>query len=88
MLADVSEAVTHSMKSPSQEEVDEALTKVLENRWQDGQLNQSTLTHKELQQIKRAFAKVWRDLHHDRLKYPTTTTGHMPMPPQPVAPHN
>ncbi len=88
MLADVSEAVTHSMKNPSQEEVDEALTKVLENRWQDGQLNQSTLTHKELQQVKNAFAKVWRDLHHYRPKYPTTTTGRMPVPPQPVTPHN
>ncbi len=88
MLADVSEAVTHSMENPSQEEVDEALTKVLENRWQDGQLNQSTLTYKELQQVKNAFAKVWRDLHHYRPKYPTTTTGHMPMPPQPVTPHN
>jgi len=88
MLADVSEAVTHSMNDPSQEEIEEALNKVFENRWQDGQLNQSTLTYKELQQVKVAFAKVWRDLHHERLKYPTTTTGRMPVPPQPVAPHN
>ncbi len=88
MLADVSEAVTHSMKDPSQEEVDEALTKVLENRWEDGQLNQSTLSHREMLQIKTAFAKVWRDLHHERPKYPTTTTGRMPMPPEAVAPHN
>jgi len=88
MLADVSEAITHSMKNPSQDEIEEALSKVFENRWQDGQLNQSTLTYKELQQVKIAFAKVWHDLHHERLKYPTTTTGRMPMPPQPVAPHN
>ena len=88
MLADVSEAVTHSMENPSQKEVVQALSEVLENRWQDGQLNQSTLTYKELQQVKNAFAKVWRDLHHHRPKYPTTTTGHMPVPPQPVTPHN
>ncbi len=86
MLADVSEAVTHSMKDPSEEEIDQALTKVLENRYQDGQLNQSTLTYKELQQVKTAFVRVWRTLHHDRLKYPTTTTGRMPMPPQTVTP--
>ncbi len=88
MLADVSEAVTHSMNDPSQEEIDEALAKVFENRWQDGQLNQSTLTYKELQEVKSAFVKVWRDLHHERLKYPTTTTGRMAVPPQSVAPHS
>jgi putative nucleotidyltransferase with HDIG domain len=82
MLADVSEAVTHSMKDPTQEEVEEALTKVFENRWQDGQFDQSTLTFDELQKVKAAFARVWRTLHHDRLKYPSTTTGRMPMPPE------
>jgi cyclic-di-AMP phosphodiesterase PgpH len=85
MLADVAEAVTHSMQDPSQEEIDEALTKVFDNRWQDGQLNQSTLTYEELQKVKTAFVRVWRTLHHERLKYPTTTTGKMPMPPHSVS---
>lgn len=88
MLADVCQAVTHSMDNPSQEEVEQALGSVLENRWQDGQLNQSTLNYKELQLVKSAFVKVWRELHHFRPKYPTTTTGHMPVPPHLVPPHN
>jgi putative nucleotidyltransferase with HDIG domain len=81
MLADVSEAVTHSMKDPTEEEVEAAITKVLQNRWDDGQFCESGLTSVELQRVKKAFVRVWRTLHHDRLKYPSTTTGRMPMPP-------
>ena len=36
MLADVSEAVTHSMHDPTQEEVESAMSKVFQNRWEDG----------------------------------------------------
>lgn len=82
MLADVSEAVTHSMKDPSEEEVDEAIDKVFENRWHDGQFNESTLTYDELHRVKLAFVRVWRTLHHDRLKYPSTTTGKMAVAPE------
>ncbi|MDX2105646.1 MAG: HDIG domain-containing protein [Candidatus Melainabacteria bacterium] len=80
MLADVSEAVTHSMKDPSEEEVDVAISRVFENRWDDGQFDESTLTHDELEQVKLAFVRVWRTLHHERLKYPSTTTGRMAIP--------
>jgi membrane-associated HD superfamily phosphohydrolase len=44
MLADVSEAVTHSMQNPTNEEVEIALDKVFQNRWDDGQLADSNLT--------------------------------------------
>jgi len=81
MLADVSEAVTHSMHDPTQEEVEQALEKVFQNRWDDGQFVDSTLTYDELVKVKGGFARVWRTLHHERLKYPATTTGKMPVPP-------
>lgn len=82
MLADVSEAVTHSMKDPSEEEVEAALTKVFQARWDDGQFSESGLTYDELQRVNLAFVRVWRTLHHERLKYPSTTTGKMPVPPE------
>jgi hypothetical protein len=84
MLADVSEAVTHSMHDPTQEEVEQALEKVFQNRWDDGQFLDSTLTYDELVKVKGGFARVWRTLHHERLKYPATTTGKMPVPPTPL----
>lgn len=86
MLADVSEAVTHSMHDPSQEEVEAAMTKVFQNRWDDGQFSEAGLTYSELESIKRAFVHVWRTLHHERLKYPSTTTGRMAVPPEAVPP--
>lgn len=82
MLADVSEAVTHSMKDPSEEEVEVALTKVFEARWDDGQFSESGLTYDELQRVNLAFVRVWRTLHHERLKYPSTTTGKMAVAPE------
>jgi putative nucleotidyltransferase with HDIG domain len=81
MLADVSEAVTHSMRDPSQEEVETAIGNVFKARWDDGQFDESELTLEELDKVKQAFVRVWRTLHHDRLKYPSTTTGKMPVPP-------
>lgn len=81
MLADVSEAVTHSMKDPTQEEVETVMGNVFKARWDDGQFNESDLTLTELEKVKQAFVRVWRTLHHERLKYPSTTTGKMPVPP-------
>jgi putative nucleotidyltransferase with HDIG domain len=81
MLADVSEAVTHSMREPTQEEVEEAIAKVFKARWDDGQISDSGMSAEELEKVKQAFVRVWRTLHHERLKYPSTTTGRMPVPP-------
>ncbi len=86
MLADVSEAVTHSMQNPTNEEVEIALEKVFQNRWDDGQFTDSSLTVEELHKVKAGFCRVWRTLHHERLKYPSTTTGKMPIAPEEVAP--
>lgn len=82
MLADVSEAVTHSMQNPTNEEVEIALEKVFQNRWEDGQFADSSLTYEELHKVKGGFVRVWRTLHHERLKYPSTTTGKMPIAPE------
>lgn len=85
MLADVSEAVTHSMQNPTNEEVEIALDKVFQNRWDDGQLADSNLTYEEMQKVRAGFCRVWRTLHHERLKYPATTTGKMPMAPDVIS---
>jgi putative nucleotidyltransferase with HDIG domain len=82
MLADVSEAVTHSLKDPTQGEVESSMSTVFRARWDDGQFSESGLTLEELERVKKAFVRVWRTLHHERLKYPSTTTGKMPIPPE------
>jgi cyclic-di-AMP phosphodiesterase PgpH len=84
MLADVSEAVTHSMKDPTMEEVESVMSNVFKARWDDGQFSECGLSSDELDKVKKGFVRVWRTLHHDRLKYPATTTGKMPVVPQPA----
>lgn len=81
MLADVSEAVTHSMQNPTMEEVEKAISNVFKARWDDGQFSESGLSSDELEKVRKGFVRVWRTLHHDRLKYPATTTGRMPVVP-------
>ena len=81
MLADVSEAVTHSLNDPTEAEVESVIDTVFKARFEDGQFNESGLTENELVKVKKAFVRVWRTLHHERLKYPSTTTGRMPIPP-------
>jgi len=81
MLADVSEAVTHSLREPTTEEVETVMSNVFKARWDDGQFDESGLSEEELEKVKQGFVRVWRTLHHDRLKYPSTTTGKMPVPP-------
>jgi putative nucleotidyltransferase with HDIG domain len=83
MLADVTEAVTHSMHEPTQEEVEHALDKVFKNRWDDGQFIEAGLSVEEFEKVKQSFGRVWKTLHHERLKYPSTTTGKMPIVPPP-----
>ncbi len=83
MLADVSEAVTHSLDDPTQEEVEESIGSVFSARWDDGQFTESGITKEELERVKKAFARVWKTLHHERLKYPATSTGRMPVFPEP-----
>ena len=84
MLADVSEAVTHSLHDPTMEEVESAISNVFKARWDDEQFSESGLSHDELEKVKRGFVRVWRTLHHDRLKYPSTTTGRMAVAPTPL----
>lgn len=82
MLADVSEAVTHSMKDPSEEEIEKAIATVFKARYDDKQFTESGISEAELEKVKKAFVRVWRTLHHERLKYPSTTTGKMAVAPE------
>lgn len=77
MLADAAEAVTHSMRDPTEEEVEQAIDKIFQLRWADEQFSDANLSYDELQRVKLAFVRVWRTLHHERLKYPSTDTGKM-----------
>jgi putative nucleotidyltransferase with HDIG domain len=70
MLADSVEAAVRSLSSPTREKVEELIEKIIQNRLEDGQLDESNITLKELGKIKKSFLKVLLSIFHERIEYP------------------
>jgi membrane-associated HD superfamily phosphohydrolase len=72
MLADTVEAAVRSMvPNDKQKEKIENLVRILvKSKLDDGQLDDSTLTIKDLEIIVQAFMKVFNGMYHERIKYP------------------
>ncbi|HZX21748.1 MAG TPA: HDIG domain-containing protein [Clostridia bacterium] len=70
MLADSVEAAVRSLSSPTRENVEELIEKIIQNRLEDGQLDESNITLKELGKIKKSFLKVILSIFHERIEYP------------------
>jgi putative nucleotidyltransferase with HDIG domain len=71
MLADVCEAATRSLSEPTPRKIQE-LVKTLVNRlFDDGQLEASELTLKDLTEIKRVFVSILTGIYHHRVAYPS-----------------
>ncbi|MGW8265577.1 MAG: HDIG domain-containing metalloprotein, partial [Longimicrobiales bacterium] len=72
MLADSVESATRALKDPTPERVRELIRTIVEGKIRDGQLSDSPLTLKEIDQIQEQFAKVVGGMFHHRLDYPAT----------------
>lgn len=72
MLADSTEAAVRSIKELSSEKINKMVTKVVQGKLNDGQLDQCNITLKEIQLIIDAFTNVLTGIHHDRIEYPDT----------------
>ena len=71
MIADSSEAALRSIKDIADEEkAEEMIRKIVNSRWEEGELSESGLTRADLEQIAQSFLKVWRSQNHERVKYP------------------
>lgn len=69
MLADAVESAVRSLKSPSQEEIENMINKIITERLNDGQLSDSSLTLKDIKLIATTFNRILRGMQHDRIKY-------------------
>ncbi|MCQ2744110.1 MAG: HDIG domain-containing protein [bacterium] len=69
MLADAVESAVRAAKNPSNEEIDEIIQKIIKERLNDGQLEDSPLTLKDLKVIADTFSRMLRGMHHKRIKY-------------------
>jgi hypothetical protein len=75
MLADGVEAATRSLKSHTQGAITARVEKIVNKCVQDGQLDESPLTLRDLRTASETFVQVLMGIHHHRIEYPTTPSG-------------
>ena len=69
MLADAAESAVRTLNNPTQEEMEQVINKIIEERLIDGQLSDSPLTQKDLKTIAQTFVRVLKGMQHHRIKY-------------------
>jgi hypothetical protein len=70
MLADGVEAACRSIKTPTAEQIEAMVRKIVEKRLADGELSEAPLTLKEIEKIAAAFIRILTGLYHQRIEYP------------------
>ena len=76
MLADTVEAAARAMPEPTMEKMDQLIRKLVRSKMDDGQLNDSPLTMKDLDRICKAFLTVLTGVFHQRVEYPKVEIPH------------
>lgn len=77
MLADASEATSRTLKHPTPQTIEQVVRKIIKDRLEDGQLDESNLTLKELDTIARTFTRVLTGMFHQRIEYPESVLKEM-----------
>ena len=75
LLADSVEAATRSIDEPNLVKIEEMVRKVINNKFIDGQLDECTLTLKEIELIAKTFTRVLCAMYHGRIRYPDKKNG-------------
>jgi putative nucleotidyltransferase with HDIG domain len=75
MLADSAEAAARSLKNPSDSELDELVTRIVNRAYLDGQLNECDMTLRDLHAVGKSFTRVLSAVGHARVEYPASGKG-------------
>ena len=70
LLCDTIEAAVRSMNNPTPEAIEEFIVKLVRGKLQDGQLSQSPLTLRDIDDICQACTTVLNGVFHERIEYP------------------
>ncbi|MBI5836265.1 MAG: HDIG domain-containing protein [Candidatus Eisenbacteria bacterium] len=70
MLADGVEAASRSLVEPTPSRIRGVVTRILDERARDGQLDDCGLTFRDLAQVREAFIPILTAVHHPRISYP------------------
>lgn len=86
MLADTIEAAVRSMRDPTPKAINQFIERLIRGKLEDGQLSDSPLTLRDIDDICDAFTGVLMGVFHERIEYPEVR-HHVPVQPvQPVQP--
>lgn len=69
MIADAVESAVRSLKTPTPEEIEKIIDKIIVERLNDGQLSDSPLTLKDIKTIATTFNRILRGMQHNRIRY-------------------
>ena len=70
MLADAVEAAARSLKDPTHSRLKGLIEDLVDDRFQEGQLDESPLTLRDLERIKESFLVILAGTFHARVEYP------------------
>jgi putative nucleotidyltransferase with HDIG domain len=70
MLADSIEAASRSIKDPTKEKIEGMVRKIIYNRLNDGDLDESGLSMVELKKVQNVFLTMLFGIFHTRIEYP------------------
>ncbi|MEM7533588.1 MAG: HDIG domain-containing metalloprotein [Chloroflexota bacterium] len=70
LLADTCEAAVRAIRPTTREDLEKLIDKLVDERVDDGELNECDLTLRELEIIKDVFQQVLQGVHHPRVNYP------------------
>lgn len=70
MLADTVEAAVKSLPSPTEEDINDLVDKLIVYKIDTGQLDRSEITFEDVQQCSKVFKKLLINMNHIRISYP------------------
>lgn len=71
MLSDTVEAAVRSIPEPTQAKISAMIRKLVRGKMEDGQLDECTLTFRDIGKICVAFENVLKGVFHERIEYPS-----------------
>lgn len=74
MMADSCEAASRSLKNPTNEDIDNLVERLVNNKIEQNQFINADITFKEISQVKKVLKKMLHSMYHVRVAYPQSKT--------------
>ena len=72
MMADSCEAASRSLKTPTNDDIEQLVERLINNKIDQNQVVNADITFKEISQVKKVIKKMLNSMYHVRIAYPTS----------------